>query len=306
MTEATYDLAIIGTGAAGYTASIYASRYNVSNIVIGASVGGQTAEAHLIQNYPSYIEIRGSELMEKMKNHVETYGNPIVFDNVDKITGREGDFTIETQSGTSYNAKSLLLAIGMKRRKLGVDGEERLLGKGVTYCSTCDGPFYKNKTVAIIGGSDSANTASLYFSTLASKVFQIYRKDKLRGEPAWADKVVANYKIELIYNTTVVGINGEEKLTSVTLDKPYQGSDKLELDGLFIEIGAEPDPTLPKQLNLELDENNFIKVEKDQKTNVPGIWAAGDITTNSNHFHQTITAAAEGAVAAHNVFTTLQ
>ena len=150
MSDTTFDLAIIGTGAAGYTASIYASRYNVSNIVIGAAMGGQTAEAHLVQNFPSYKEIKGPELMEKMKEHAETYENPIVFDTVTEIKGSSGKFTLSTQSGDSYSAKAIILATGMKRRKLGLENEEKLLGKGVTYCATCDGMLYKDKTVAVI------------------------------------------------------------------------------------------------------------------------------------------------------------
>lgn len=303
--DTPYDLAIIGTGASGYAASIYASRYNLTNILIGTVAGGQTAEAHLIQNYPGIIEIEGHTLMNNMKEHAESYNIPIYFDTVTKIDGSHGSFTIETTSGKKYRSKTILLTIGMKRRKLGIDGEERFLGKGITYCATCDGPLFKGKTVAVVGGSDSANTASLYLSTIASKVYQIYRKQTLRGEPAWADRVRGNPAIEVIYQTNVTSTQGTDILENITLDPPYQGKKTLAVDGLFIEIGAEPDTRLSKQLDLEHDENNYIQVNAEQKTSVPGIWAAGDITTNSNYFHQVVTAVAEGAVAAQDIYRVL-
>lgn len=301
-----YDVAIIGTGPAGYAASIYASRYNLSNFVIGAAMGGQAAESHSIQNYPSYTEISGPELSGKMKDHAEACGGIVVFDTVTSITGTAGDFTVKTDSGLKYTTKAIILAVGTKRRKLNIPGEDKFYGKGITYCATCDAMLFQGKVVAVVGGSDAANMASLHLVGIASNVYQIYRKDKLRGEPAWSEKAANNPDIEIIYNTNVIEAKGSDVLESITLDREYNGSNTLSVDGLFIEIGSEPDTTLMKQLGVKTDESGYIKVGKDQKTNIPGIWAAGDITTGSNNFRQVITAAAEGAIAAHNVFETLQ
>lgn len=301
-----YDVAIIGTGAAGYTASIYASRYKLRNIVIGEMIGGQTAEAHLIQNFPSHKEIPGMELMRLMREHAEEYGVRMEYERVNSINGTYPEFHILTTSGKTIHAKTILLAIGQRRRKLGIPGENELKGRGVTYCATCDAVFYTGKTATVVGGSDAANTASLYLSTLAKKVYQIYRGEKLRGEIVWADKVMNNKNIELILSTNVIEAIGKKRLEAIKLDSPYNGSDILKTDGLFIEIGSEPDTTLMDNLSVKTDETGFIEVNNDQSTNVKGIWAAGDITTASNRFHQTITAAAEGAIAAENIYTTLQ
>lgn len=299
-------MAIIGTGPAGYTASIYASRYKLTNIIIGEILGGQTSESTYIENFPSYVSIRGGDLMGKMRDHAKHYNIEEVFDTVISITKEGKNFKIKTHQGKEILSKAIILALGAKRRKLGVEGEDRLVGKGVAYCTTCDAPFFKDKTVGIVGGSDAANTSSLYLSDIAKRVYQIYRGNKLRGEPLWAEKVLNDPKITVLFNTNILKINGKEKLESVTLDKEVEGSKLLPLDGLFIEIGSEPVTTLSTRLGLKLDETGKIIVGPDQKTNVEGIWAAGDITTNSDNFNQVITAAAEGAIAAKNVFTFIQ
>ncbi len=301
-----YDLAIIGTGPAGYTASIYASRYNLKNLVLGKLMGGQSSESHSICNFPGFPNITGIELAQKFHKQAQELGATINFETVTEITGSEGNFSIETQSNKYYHAKAILLATGAEKRHLNVPGETELLNKGVTYCATCDGPLYRGKTVAVVGGSDAANTASIFLSTIAQKVYQIYRKDQLRGEPAWVDQVLKTPNIEVIYNTNITGIVGKDKIECIVLDKPYNGKEELVIDGLFVEVGSEPDPTFAKQLKLEVDEGNFIVVTPDQRTSLPGVWAAGDNTTNSNKFHQIITAAAEGAVAAQDVFKKLK
>ncbi|MFH1547606.1 MAG: FAD-dependent oxidoreductase [bacterium] len=298
-----YDVAIIGAGPAGYTASIYASRYKLSNVIVGEVFGGQTAESTYIENYPTYLNIKGSDLMGKMRDHARHYNVEEVFDIVESITGEAGNFITKTKQGQEIQSKAIILALGGKRKSLGVEGEIPLVGKGVAYCTTCDAPFFKDKIVGIVGGSDAANTSSLYLSDVASKVYQIYRGDKLRGEPLWAEQVMNDPKVLVLFNTNITKITGTEKLESVTLDKEFEGSTELKLDGLFIEVGSEPVTALSNGLGMKLDETGRIVVGPDQKTNVEGIWAAGDITTNSDNFNQIITAAAEGAIAARNVFT---
>ncbi len=298
-----HELIIIGAGPAAYTASVYASRYKIKHILIGEAWGGLMAEAHKICNYPSEIEISGMELMQKMHKHVQALGAEIIMDKVVEIREKIDGFWLKTQnSQQEFTARTLLLTTGTQHRKLNLPGEDKLLGKGVSYCATCDAMFYKGKRVAVIGGSNSANTAALYLAEVAEKVFQIYRGEQLRGETVWVEQVQANDKIEVIYQTQVTALLGEEKLTGIKLDRPYQGKQELAVDGLFVEIGSEPDITLAKQLKLSLDEYNYIKVQPDQATNIKGVWAAGDVTNASNNLRQIVTACAEGAIAAESIF----
>jgi thioredoxin reductase (NADPH) len=305
-TDQTTDLLIVGAGPAGYTASIYASRYKINNIIVGESPGGQAAESHKICNYPGFPEISGIELTQKFSKQATDLGAEIIFDRVEEIIGEFGDFTIKTKSKKVFKAKAVLLAIGKKRRKLNLEREEEFLGKGVNYCTTCDGPLYKNKIVAVVGGSDSANTSSLYLSEIAQKVYQIYRRDQLRGDPTWIDQLLRKDNVEIIYNANVKAIRGSDTLEEIILDTKYQGKDSMKIDGLFIEIGSIPDTTLPKQLDLKLNEKGYIKVQNNQKTSKNGVWAAGDITTASNGFAQIVTACGEGAVAAEDISRTIK
>lgn len=299
-------LAIIGTGPAGYTASIYASRYKIDNILIGELVGGQASEAHKMCNFPSYEEVNGMELMQRFQSHAKNLGAKEILAKATKIEGSFGNFTIHLSNGEIVESKLVLLAIGVKRRELGLADEAKYLGKGVSYCVTCDAMFYQGKVVAVVGGSDAANTGSLRLAEVAEKVYQIYRRDKLRGEPTWAEAVTKNPKIEVIYNTNVVGLDGGETLEELILDQDYNDSKSLKVDGLFVEIGSEPDKTFPDQLGVETDQDGYIKVNPDQSTDIKGILAAGDITTASNKFKQVITAAAEGAIAIETAFGMLQ
>ncbi len=302
-----YDLAIIGAGPAGLTASIYASRYNLKNVIIGQAVGGLIFETHKICNFPTEKEISGQEITKKMKEHAESLGGVIIQDKAESIEKKDNQFLITTALlKEKILAKALILAIGTEHRKLGLDKEDYFLGRGISYCPTCDGMFYKNKTVALVGGADSANVSSLYLADIAEKVYQIYRRGKLRGEAAWIDQVLKNKKIEVIYNTNVIGLKGGERLEKIVLDKPYKGKKELEVSGLFIEIGSAPSSELIKMLNLETDNDGYIVTAQDQSTSEKGVWAAGDVTTSSNKFRQVITACSEGAIAVESVMKYLQ
>lgn len=301
-----YDLIIIGAGPAGLTASIYASRYKINHVVIGEIPGGLISQAHNVCNFPTYKEINGFELMEKMKNHAESLGGEVMsMEKIVKIEKEDKVFKLETESGKSLEAKSVLLATGTKYRKLGLEDEPRLIGRGVAYCATCDAMFFKDKIVGVVGGGNSAMTAALYLSEVAQKVYLIVRGDKLKGEMVWVDNILANKKIEVLFETNVLKLNGENKLESVELDKEVAGSNTLNLDGFFIEIGTEADTTLSDMLGVELD-RGYIVVDSRQKTNIEGLWSAGDITTGSGLFRQVITACSEGAVAVYDIFSYLQ
>lgn len=298
------DLIIIGFGPAGYTASIYASRYELKHIVIGKQIGGQAGEAHLIENYPGFSSISGFELVQKMRQHALDFGMQEVFDEVVEVDRDEhtGLFTVKTAQNKEYQAKAVILAIGTEKRKLNVPGEKEFYGKGVTYCATCDGPFYKDKVVGVVGGGDAANTSSLYLAEIASKVYQFVRRDVLRGEPVWHDRLKQNSKVNIMFNTQIVEILGDDKLKAVKLNT----GETLELDGLFIEIGSVPKTDLVVKLNVNTDEKGYIVVDNTQRTNIPGLFAAGDVTTGSNKFRQIATAIGEAAVAANSVLAYIQ
>ncbi|EKE21740.1 MAG: hypothetical protein ACD_7C00142G0003 [uncultured bacterium] len=302
MTKNTYDLVIIGAGPAGLNASLYASRYGLKNAVVGGVPGGLTSQIHEIGNWLGSPEISGFEFVKNSTEHVKKFGTEIIGYLVDEIIRSEdGNFDVLLSDGDKLKSKTILVATGSKHRKLGVAGEKEFLGKGVSYCATCDGFFYRDKTVGIIGGSDSAVSASVFMADIAKKVYLIYRGEKLKAENFWVVVAEKNKKIEIIYNTNVKEIKGEDKVSAVILDNIYQGSDELKLDGIFVEIGFIPSSEIVKDLGVELDEDGYIKIEKDGKTSANGIWAAGDITTGSNKFKQIITAASEGAIAASSI-----
>ncbi len=301
-----YSLAIIGTGPAGLTASIYASRYKIDHVIIGESIGGLAFSAHKICNFPSIKEISGVDLMSRMKDQVEALGSPLLQDKVVDISEKGGGFKINTQGEKEFWANTILLASGTEHRKMNLPDEEHYIGKGVSYCATCDAMFYRDKTVAVVGGSDSANTTALYLADIAKKVYQIYRGDKLRGETVWINNIENNEKIEVIYNTEIVDLKGDGKLEKIILNKPYKDNKEIMLDGVFVEIGTIPQRVLVKKLSLDINEKKYIKVGQDQRTSEKGVWAAGDITTGSNNFHQIVTACSEGAIAAENIFKFLQ
>lgn len=297
----SYDLTIIGAGPAGLSAAIYASRYNLNTLVLGAQPGGLIADAHKVCNFPTRPEIKGAELGEKMQEHAEKYGAEVKMERVKEIE-EDDNFVLKTNLGEEYKTKSLMLATGTERRKLNLDREEELTGSGVSYCATCDGRFFEDEVVGVVGGANAAATAALYLADLAEKVYIIYRRDELRAVEAWKEQIEKTGNIEVIYNANVTQLKGKDSLRAVKLDRNYEGANRLELSGLFIEIGSEPRTELSKMLGLKLNEKDYIKVDQAQQTSKKGVWAAGDITTNSNNFKQAITASAEGAIAANSIY----
>jgi len=302
MENKLYDLIIIGSGPAGLTASIYASRYKMSNMVIGSLPGGTITEAWVVENFPAFNKIPGMELGQKMYEHAKELGAETILNDAKDISSEKGVFKIKVSQDKEYLAKNILIATGSQARRLNLPNEDKYIGKGVVYCATCDAYFFKGKTVAVIGAANSAITAALLLSTLADKVYMIYRSENLKGDPVWIDKVKENPKITLIPNTNITGLSGENNLEKVTLDNPYNNSTELAVDGLFIEIGVVPNTVLTNKIGVSTDEKGYIVVDNAQATNISGIWAAGDITNNSNNLHQVITACAEGAVAANAIF----
>jgi len=305
MNTKIHDLIIIGAGPAGLAASIYASRYKISHLVVGKEPGGQAVEAHKVENWPGTLSISGFDLGRKMREHAEKLGAEIFMDSVSGIKKIDDVFEITTHTN-QYQAKNIILASGMEYRKLQIPGEAEFKGKGVSYCPTCDAAFFKDKIVAVVGGANSAASAALLLSEHASRVYLDYRGEKLKVDPAYQEKISKNEKIEVIYSTNIREIKGEKSVEKIILDNKYNENDELEVQGVFIEIGSEPGVELAKQVGVNVDEQGFIIVNPDQSTNVLGIWAAGDATNGSNKLRQIVTAAAEGAVAAGSVYKKLQ
>jgi len=301
-----YDLCIIGNGPAGLTAAVYGTRYKINQVLIGDLPGGLMTSSHKICNFPSELEISGSDLTKKMWDQVTALEVPQKFARVNSIKQDGELYNLILSDGGNIKTKAVLLATGTKHRHLNLPNEQALTGRGVSYCATCDAMFFTDKTVAVIGGSDSANTAALHLAQIAKKVYQVYRGDKLRGEVVWIDQIKANPKIEVIYGAKVFEIIGDKKVTGLKLSQNGSGEKEIEVDGVFVEIGSEPETTLIKELSLETAAGNFVITKDDQSTSQAGVWAAGDITTNSNYFQQIITACAEGAIAIDSIFKYLQ
>ena len=296
------DLVIIGTGPAGLTASIYASRYGIKNVLIGSLSGGQTSEAHLIDNYPGIENINGNDLAKKMLQHAKKYGAETLITRVVSIEKKEDSFTIKTETGKTIKSRAIILATGTQRKKLNIKAEENFYGKGISYCATCDGFFQKGKDVAVVGGSDSAAGAAIYLSGIAKQVYLIYRKKELRCEQYWKDAINKAKNVETLFETSIVEIVGTNKVEGLRTSNPQTGEKEISVSGVFVEIGSNPRTKLIQELKIETDEEGYIKIKKDGATSVEGVWAAGDITTGSDKFKQIITAAAEGAIAARSAY----
>ncbi|PIR53318.1 hypothetical protein COU76_01665 [Candidatus Peregrinibacteria bacterium CG10_big_fil_rev_8_21_14_0_10_49_10] len=302
-----YDVAIIGLGCAAYTAAIYTARYKLTTLLVGESEGGMGMTAAEVGNWPGDQEVTGPDLMERFKNHALSFDDVThTIARVEKAEKMEGGFRLTYQSGETAEAKTLIFATGSNKRHLGIPGEEEFSGKGVSYCATCDGFFYKGKTVAVAGGGDSAVEGAAIIAQVAAKVYLIHRRDAFRAEPFWIDRVQSKENIEFVLSREVVEVLGDGKVTAIRLNEPFNGSDTLAVDGFFIEVGTIPAVALAEQLGCTLDAKGHVAVGANMGTSVPGVFGAGDVTSGSNHFEQFATAAGEGCVAANSVFSYLQ
>ncbi|MBU0618701.1 FAD-dependent oxidoreductase [Patescibacteria group bacterium] len=307
-----YDLIIIGLGPAGLTASIYASRYKLNNLVIGKQLAGEIGLAHKVENMPGFKTISGLEWGQRTLDQIKHLGAGVITNEVGRIEKIKAGFRVYLAGDNQpdYESQALIVATGSERRRLNIPGEQEYVGKGISYCTTCDAPFFRDKTVVVIGGSDAAVSGVVHTAEFAKKVYLVYRRDQLRAEPAWLDeyqKISKAGKAEAIYNTNVVEIKGNgQRLTGVVLDKPYKNSVELNCDGVFIEIGGVPGTGLLKPLGVEINDKDFTQEAEDMSTNVPGLFVAGDITQHSNILKQAITACAQGALAAASVYKYLK
>jgi thioredoxin reductase (NADPH) len=290
-----YELAIIGGGPAGFTAGIYATRAGISTVLFDTGYGGGLmALSPEIENYPGFKSISGLDLADKMKEHAEKYMSLNFGENVKKLEVSEDEVRVTTEKKT-YEVGAIIIATGTVHRKLGIKGEANLSGKGVSYCATCDGPFFKGKKVVVVGGGNSALIEAIALKNMGIDVSLVHRRDVLRAEEAY-EKQAEEVGVNVIYNTHLDEIKGEDRVKSVILDNVKDGShSEMETDAVFVSIGEEPQTQLAKQIGVKLDEKGFIKTDKNMRTNIKRVYAAGDITGG---LRQIVTACAEGAIAA--------
>lgn len=297
MAQAIYDIIIVGAGPAGLAAAIYAARRKVNVVVLEAeTVGGQIAKTPLMENYPGTPNISGPELAKMMREQVEALSVKIKMERVVDILKEGESFVVRTEMA-NYNANAVILATGVQQKKLGIQEEEKFIGRGVSYCAICDAPLFGGKTVVVVGGGDSAAKTALLVADYADKVILIHRRDVLRTEPLLQDRLFANKKIQVIWNKVVEAIQGESLVAGVTLlDTKTNEKMDLAVGGIFVELGGIPAAVLAGKLGIETNERGYVKVDKHQRTNVKGFFAAGDVTDFP--LRQVSTAVGEGATAA--------
>ncbi|MFH0987255.1 MAG: thioredoxin-disulfide reductase [Candidatus Micrarchaeota archaeon] len=289
-----YDVIIIGIGPAGLSAGLYAGRRALKTLIIGETLGGQIVLTPEMANYPGIKKISGSELSKIMEEQAKTAGCAVKYEKVGKLELKGEDKKISTDKG-EYSAKTVIIATGSSYRNLNVPGEDKFIGRGVSYCATCDAPFFKKKKVAVVGGGESAVVAALYLNDIASEVHIVHRRDDLRASAASLERVKRS-KIILDLNKTVEKVEGKDFVEKITLkDVSTNKTSELKIDGLFIEIGKVATTALVKQAGVEVNEKSFIAVNRAQETNLAGVYAAGDCT---EHIAQVVTSAGEGATAA--------
>lgn len=286
-----YDIAIIGAGPAGLTAAIYGVRANKKVLVLESTTcGGQIINTSHIDNYPAAPHITGLEFGQTLGKQAEELGAEIEYDIVEHISPIDGGFKIEAED-EEYEAKAIIIASGTNPRKLGLDNEDRYTGRGVSYCATCDGGFYKDKIVAVNGGGNSAIHEAIYLSGLAQKVYVIHRRDEFRADPSLVDKLRAKENVELVLGATVAELYGDKNLEGIKLNTGRE----ITLDGLFVSIGRIPN-TESLMDNLELSDEKYIVSDEECKTNIDGVFVAGDVRTKE--LRQLVTATSDGAIAA--------
>ncbi|MBU1148657.1 thioredoxin-disulfide reductase [Patescibacteria group bacterium] len=298
-----HDVIIVGGGAAGLTSAIYASRRNLKTLVISQDTGGQAATTPEVENYPGFTEmVDGFVLMQNFKKQAEKFGTEFITSEVTAIEKVDGKFSVKTPDKT-YDAESVILAFGLTHRHLGVVGEEDKIGKGVSYCATCDGPLYRGKTVAVVGGGASAIETALFMSEITKQVYIIHRRDQYRGEEVMVKRLNEAKNIEQVLNSQTTAIKGQDVVEVIEVKNDDGKTREIKVDGVFVEIGLEVKSDFIKGL-VDLDERNQIKISAVNETNCPGIYAAGDVTDIV--YKQIVISAGEGAKAALSAYNYLQ
>lgn len=305
MDDKLFDVIIIGSGPSALTAAIYTTRGNATTLIVGGeSWGGQLMLTTTVENFPGFPEgVQGPDLMQSMRKQAERFGAEFIEKNAEMVNLDSNPFVVKA-GGVEYRSKSILIATGALTRWLNVPGEKELLGRGVATCAPCDAPFYKEKVVAVVGGGDSAMEEANVLTKYAKKVYIIHRRDSFRASKAMQDKIFANSKIEVIWNTEVTQVVGEGKVEKIKLENNQSHETKeLQLDGVFIAIGHKPDSDIFKG-PVQMDNRGYIKIFEKTKTNIPGVYVAGDV--HDDHYKQAITAAGYGCMAGMDILNYLE
>src|SRR5690625_127795 len=295
--EHVYDVIIVGAGPAGMTAAVYASRANLDTLLLERGVpGGQMADTEDVENYPGFDHILGAELSNKMFEHAKKFGAEYAYGDVKDVEDH-GDYKTVYAGDKSYHTKALIITSGAQYKKLGIPGEEELTGRGVSYCAVCDGAFFREQELLVIGGGDSAVEEGMYLTRFASKVTVVHRRDELRAQKILQDRAFANDKMEFIWDTVAEQINDVDgKVGSVTLKNVKTGETyDHEIGGVFVYIGMVPLSEPFKSLGI-VDDEGYIPTNENMETNVPGVFAAGDIRVKD--LRQIVTATGDGSIAA--------
>ena len=291
------DLIIIGSGAAGLSAALYASRFGLNVLVISKELGGCIADSYCVENYLGIENISGEDLIDRFKKHCDSFNVNFEFEEVYSIDGEDGDFVVYTENG-EYQTKKIILALGMKRLMLNVKGEREFMGRGITFCAVCDGSFFKNKKVFVVGGGDVAISTALIMKKYTNNVTLIVREPKFTAQPRM--QVLGN-NIDVLFNKEIIEFKGENKLKKVKLSD----NNEIDVDGVFISVGSKPDEKLTTNLHLNVDEEGYVLVNPRMQTSRGGVYCAGDLSTGSNKLRQVSTAISEGTIAAHSVYEDL-
>jgi thioredoxin reductase (NADPH) len=297
-----FDIGIIGGGPAGLSCAIYAGRYLLKTAIFTQIKGGAIIDTTSVENYPGIIKTTGFDLMQTMYQQAKNFGAQVFEDEVVSFDKNENFFTITTKSNGKFTARSILLATGLSRRKLNIPNEDKFIGKGLSYCATCDAFFFKGKTVGVVGGGNSAAVAALLLKDYAQKLYIIQKYSELKCEPYWKQQIESSPNIEQITNVKIESVIGEEMVEGIVLDNGLT----VKLDGIFVETGSTPLASLAKMLGIKMDEQGFILVDEHMKTNIDLVYSAGDITTGSAKLRQIVTAASEGAIAATSIYKALK
>jgi thioredoxin reductase (NADPH) len=293
-----WDLIIIGAGAAGLSAGIYGSRSGLKTLILEEKLpGGTTADAPIVENYPGFPQVTGAELADKKVTHAKKTGATIhELETVTSLDLKDEKKIVKTNH-TEYEAPAIIIASGAHYREAGVKGEKEFRGKGVSYCGVCDGPFFKNKRVLVIGGGNSACITTLYLSGLAAQVFVVHRKDSFRAENALVKDLESKGNVKVLWNTEVKEIKGEKTVTfAALLNTETREKQELAVDGVFVQIGESPNSQVAQESGVEVEEGGCIKIDIHQRTNIPGVFAAGDVTNYP--VRQIGTAVGQGITAA--------
>ena len=293
------NVIVIGSGPAGYTAALYAARANLEPLVIeGFNWGGQLMITSDVENYPGYADgVMGPAMMQDFRRQAERFGTTFITDDVTRVDFSQRPFRVWV-GDDEYRAETVIVATGASARQLGLETELRLQGRGVSYCATCDAAFFRDKVVVVVGGGDSAMEEALFISRFASKVYLVHRREEFRASPIMVDRARANEKVELVLNKVVEEVIGEDKVTAVRLEDTVTGEESfLEADGLFVAIGHDPNTSLfLDQLDHEPETGYLLTRGRTTETNVPGVFAAGDV--QDHVYRQAVTAAGSGCAAA--------